>query len=77
MSDWPMFTRASRLIERVCPHGVGHPDPDSLGYFERVLSVDRVRFLRLGDHGCDGCCITPVVDIEVIPIPAAFLKAFE
>ena len=32
-----------RIMERICPHGVGHPDPDD------VLNQDRV-------HGCDGCC---------------------
>lgn len=30
------------IMERICLHGIGHPDPDD-------LSVD-------GVHGCDGCC---------------------
>lgn len=35
------------LIERICKHGVGHPDPDDYG----------VRFVEgTGVHGCDGCC---------------------
>lgn len=50
MDDLPLFMRESGLIERICPHGVGHPDPDSLAYFER-----RGR-KGLGIHGCDGCC---------------------
>lgn len=32
-------------MERICPHGVGHPDPDCM-YAKR----DTV-------HGCDGCCL--------------------
>lgn len=42
MRDWPLYWRndASKF-ERICPHGIGHPDPDDLGP---------------GVHGCDGCC---------------------
>lgn len=35
-----------KIMERICPHGVGHPDPDDHKMsdpYERV-------------HGCDGCC---------------------
>lgn len=35
------------IMERICRHGVGHPDPDDL----------RVRGgVDVGVHGCDGCC---------------------
>lgn len=37
-------------MERICPHGVGHPDPDSLAY------LDAVGVKGAGIHGCDGCC---------------------
>lgn len=30
------------FMERICPHGVGHPDPDD----EHADPI----------HGCDGCC---------------------
>ena len=30
------------FLERICPHGVGHPDPDD-------CSGEII-------HGCDGCC---------------------
>jgi hypothetical protein len=30
-------------MERICEHGVGHPDPDEIQ-------------LGVGVHGCDGCC---------------------
>lgn len=45
MRDWPLNWRADRqLMERTCPHGVGHPDPDTLGD---------------GIHACDMCCVVP------------------
>lgn len=45
MIDWPQFWRDDRgIMERICKHGIGHPDPDD-------LTKDRV-------HGCDGCCTT-------------------
>ena len=48
MVDLPLSWRADRgIFERVCPHGVGHPDPDSL---------TRMGDLADGLHGCDGCC---------------------
>lgn len=44
MRSWPQHWRGDRgIIERVCDHGTGHPDPDD-------KSRDRV-------HGCCGCCI--------------------
>ena len=46
MRDWHQHWREDRhLIERICPHGVGHPDPDE-------INSDTT-------HGCDGCCIPP------------------
>lgn len=43
MLEWPTHFREDRgITERICPHGVGHPDPDD-------ISADTV-------HGCDGCC---------------------
>lgn len=50
MRDWTIILRESTLVERRCPHGIGHPDPDSLAYFERI-GVE-----GMGVHGCDGCC---------------------
>lgn len=43
MRTWPQRWRADRyMMERICPHNVGHPDPDD-------LNPNHV-------HGCDGCC---------------------
>lgn len=52
MRTWPTFLRLDKkfLVERICEHGVGHPDPDSLAYFIRW------GFNYMSAHGCDGCC---------------------
>lgn len=43
MRAYPQHFRWSRgIMERICPHGVGHPDPDDPT--ENTV------------HGCDGCC---------------------
>ena len=52
MRNWPQLWRADKhLMERGCPHGVGHPDPD--GIFERGAGI----------HGCDGCCHPPAPEV--------------
>lgn len=38
------------LVERICEHGVGHDDPDSVAYFKAHGEE------WAGTHGCDGCC---------------------
>lgn len=49
MRDWPQQWRSDRhIMERVCKHGIGHPDPDDLRI---VLGHDP------GVHGCCGCCV--------------------
>lgn len=49
MRDFPTHWRDDRkIMERICPHGVGHPDPDE-------TNPDTV-------HGCDGCCTPENVD---------------
>ena len=55
MKDWTPVLRRDKggLIERNCPHGVGHPDPDSMLYF-RGLDPEWTQVM--GVHGCDGCC---------------------
>lgn len=54
MREWPQNWREDRAImERVCEHGIGHPDPDDPSAF------------RDGVHGCDGCCARPFeIDID-------------
>ena len=48
MRGWRQDWRTDRyMMERVCFHGVGHPDPDD---FSLITGTDK------GTHGCDGCC---------------------
>ena len=47
MRSFPQNWRSDRgFMERICPHGVGHPDPDE------VYLVGKWDW----QHGCDGCC---------------------
>jgi hypothetical protein len=51
MRTWPLNWRAdTQVMERICPHGVGHPDPDATAY---AMSQGQHHY---GNHGCDGCC---------------------
>lgn len=51
MREWALNWRDDRgLMERLCPHGTGHPDPDDMAY---QASAGRS---WQGVHDCDGCC---------------------
>lgn len=51
MRTWPLNWRDDTgVMERICPHGVGHPDPDAADFQE---SIGR-EWATV--HGCDGCC---------------------
>ena len=55
MRDWTQHWRDDlRLMERICPHGVGHPDPDHIAYVERCFGAEHADGEAV--HGCDGCC---------------------
>lgn len=58
MRTWTKVVRLDKigLVERLCGHGVGHPDPDSLAYYARTLTLPLFKGYALGSHGCDGCC---------------------
>lgn len=57
MRGWPMTIRLDKgaLVERLCEHGCGHPDPDSLKHLVRVTGQTHYAL-----HGCCGCCRKPV-----------------
>lgn len=51
----PMNWRADRaLMERMCEHGVGHPDPDDIAF--KAKAYGSVYANNEAVHGCDGCC---------------------
>ena len=55
MRSFPQNWRDERvLMERICPHGVGHPDPDDSKL--RGADISTV-------HGCDGCCASAAIGI--------------
>lgn len=54
MKDWPTHWREDLgIFERICEHGVGHPDPDSLDY---IRNYNPMKADTLAIHSCDGCC---------------------
>ena len=57
MREYPTQFRSDRnppIMERICPHGVGHPDPDDLAWH-----ASQGRGSWIGIHGCCGCCTEP------------------
>lgn len=63
MSNFPQHWRDDAgKMERVCPHGIGHPDPDELDFVKRTRGFEEMIILSM--HGCDGCCTE--VTMEVI-----------
>lgn len=70
LRDRPLHWRADRrLMERLCPHGIGHPDPDDVAHHAAVEGWVSARWYSV--HGCDGCCSknTPrVLESRGIPI---------
>lgn len=70
MATWPTHVRRDRqcMTERICAHGIGHPDPDSLAWIARGAPGLRNFFTGEqitphpddGTHGCDGCCWDPI-----------------
>lgn len=61
MAEWPLHWRDDRgIFERICEHGIGHPDPDQFDYW---YATDQT---AQGIHGCDGDCFNP----EGVPVDA-------
>lgn len=62
MRDWPQNWRSDRgIMELLCEHGVGHPDPDEIAFKKRILGEEEAYYI--GIHGCDGCCRTPSKEV--------------
>lgn len=55
LKDAPITLRADKggVVERICEHGTGHPDPDDMWFRRTHLGED---LLVLTAHGCCGCC---------------------
>lgn len=51
LKDAPMIWKNARgILERLCQHGVGHPDYDSALYLTSIGAEAQ------NIHACDGCC---------------------
>lgn len=49
------FWRGDRgLMERLCKHGIGHPDPDHMAWYASCHGEESTEAEAV--HGCDGCC---------------------
>lgn len=59
MVYWPRHLRETGLVERMCQHGVGHPDPDSVYFFYQMTGD-----LGWNNHECDGCCVDPYRNLD-------------
>lgn len=55
MREWPQNWRYDGgKMERICPHGIGHPDPDDITFKLGDVEHEEVNWRKV--HGCDGCC---------------------
>lgn len=55
MRGFPQHWRADRgLMERICRHGIGHPDPDQWAHLVGILGPEEAAAQFV--HGCCGCC---------------------
>lgn len=75
MCDFRQVYRADRnMVERICPHGVGHPDPDHLGWVEREQGKEAAEAEAI--HSCDGCC-SGDKEPERVHLPKLIADEFE
>jgi hypothetical protein len=70
MAGWSQHWRSDRsLMERICPHGIGHPDPDHVGYLRSLALPGLAQGVELDlmiVHGCDGCCRPPRYSLDSV-----------
>ncbi|KQO98893.1 hypothetical protein [Leifsonia sp. Leaf264] len=52
------------MMERICEHGIHHPDPDDLDYKRRVLNPALYLAGDYETHDCDGCCVPSRIAIR-------------
>lgn len=59
MASWPRHWRSDRqLMERICPCGTGHPDPQHLQFIKSRFGTKRASVESV--HGCCGHCRKPI-----------------
>jgi len=55
MHGLPLSRRETGLLEAICPHGIGHPIPESTLHMDTHGPSGAKG--TWGVHGCDGCCV--------------------
>lgn len=63
-NTWGTTACAVVVSERVCGHGMGHPDPDSIAFISWRHGTGAA--VTATFHGCDGCC---ALGWRVVPVP--------
>lgn len=53
--DWAYVFRTDGRIERMCNHGIGHPDPDQARFLLTANADIYGEWIWI--HACDGCCV--------------------
>lgn len=53
MHGWPTLERETGLFEALCPHGIGHPIPESVSLMDTIGPIGARGYWSV--HGCDGC----------------------
>lgn len=53
----PFSSKPHGFVERVCEHGIGHSDPDSVAFYDSIGKTGH------DVHGCDGCCTEGLYEI--------------
>lgn len=62
LRDAPLFwLQDTRSMDRLCSHGVRHPDYDDFAFKVRS-GFPRYMLAIVGAHSCDGCCHWPLTD---------------
>lgn len=71
MRGWATnYRRDAGYTERMCHHGVGHPDPDDMAFLTSVYEKKGKDHNHLGIHGCDGCCSPP----KIVPVKEDLIR---
>lgn len=62
------------FAERICEHDIGHPDPDSVAFYDSIGQDG------WGTHGCDRCCTGKYKEVQdcglVIPVYTDYCGAW-
>jgi hypothetical protein len=65
MSSYPrVWDDNQKMMTRLCPHGLFHPDPQQIQFFEMLYGPERAK--KVTRHTPDDSCCQDFIDGEVI-----------